>query len=85
MGNRSYRRDREPVSAPGVLRDVAAELRSMAYLFETQGVKANQIAEDDMDEISHGIGRILKRLAGRVRRVARDLDEEGCRIAKAGL
>jgi len=55
--------------------DVAAELRALAYLFETQGTKANQIAELDMDEISHGLGRIFKRLAARVRRASRYLDE----------
>ena len=54
---------------------LAAELRALAYLFETQGTKANQISELDMDEISHGLGRILKRLAAQVRQVSRAIDE----------
>lgn len=71
--------DEPRISAPGVLFGVATELRSLAYLFETQGTKATQIAESDMDEISHGMGRILKRLARKVRRVSRRLDEENRR------
>ena len=61
-------------AAHAKLFDAAAELRALAYLFETQGMKANQIAELDMDSISHGLGRIFKRLARQIRRVSKDLD-----------
>ena len=55
--------------AQAILFDVSAELRALAYLFETQGTKANQFAELDMDQISDGLGRILKRQVRRLRRV----------------
>jgi hypothetical protein len=62
-------------SAQAILFDVAAELRALAYLFETQGAKVNQISEIDMDQISHGLGRILKRQVRRLRRAYAVLDE----------
>lgn len=61
-------------AAQSKLYDVATELRALAYLFETQGTKASQIAEEDMDSISHGIGRILKRLVSKINRARRDLE-----------
>jgi hypothetical protein len=57
------------------LYDAATEIRALAYLLETQGQKANDISETDMDEIGHGMGRMLKRLARSVRRAARSLDD----------
>ncbi len=60
--------------AQTILFDVATELRALAYLFETQGRKANQISELDMDHISHGIGRILKRQIRRIWRAHSYLD-----------
>jgi hypothetical protein len=62
-------------AAQAILFDVAAELRALAYLFETQGTKANQIAEGDMDQISHGLGRILKHQVRRLRRARAVVDE----------
>lgn len=58
------------------LLDIATELRALAYLFETQGIKANQISEMDMDLIGHGIGRILRRLTRQMRRIAQNLDKK---------
>lgn len=55
-------------TAQSILFDVSTELRALAYLFETQGNKANQFAELDMDQISHGLGRILKRQVRRLRK-----------------
>ncbi len=63
-------RPQDPLlTAQAILFDVSAELRALAYLFETQGTQANDIAEWDMDQISHGLGRILKRQVRRLRRV----------------
>lgn len=59
----------------GVLFDVCVELRALAYLFETQGTKANQISEDDMDEISHGLARIIMRQVRRIHRAHKSLDK----------
>lgn len=61
-------------TAQDILFDVSAELRALAYLFETQGTKANQIAESDMDEISHGLARIIMRQVRRLHRAHSALD-----------
>lgn len=63
------------LTAQAILFDVSTELRALAYLFETQGTKANDIAEWDMDQISHGLGRILKRQVRRLRRVRAVVEE----------
>lgn len=55
-------------TAQNILFDVSAELRALAYLFETQGTKANQISESDMDEISHGLARLIMRQVRRIHR-----------------
>jgi hypothetical protein len=63
------------LNAQSILFDVSTELRALAYLFETQGTKANQFAEHDMDQISHGLGLILKRQVRRLRRVRFAVEE----------
>jgi hypothetical protein len=63
------------LNTQSILNDVSTEIRALAYLFETQGTKANQIAEYDMDEISHGFGLILKRQVRRLRRVRAVVEE----------
>lgn len=70
---KTYPRDRL-WTAQSILFDVSSELRALAYLFETQGAKANQIAELDMDQISHGLGRILKRQVRRIRKARVAID-----------
>lgn len=63
------------LAAQDIVFEVAAELRALAYLFETQGTKANQIAEIDMDQISDGIGRILKHQVRRLHRAHTVLEQ----------
>jgi len=70
---KTYPQDRR-LAAQAILFDVSAELRALAYLFETQGTKANQIGESDMDEVSHGLGRLIKRQVRRLHRAHAALD-----------
>lgn len=74
-------RRRHDISTVGSrLFDVATEIRALAYLFETQGIKAADISEEDMDEIGHGLGRMLHRFARQIRRIGRDTDGAVSRI-----
>lgn len=63
-------------SAESLLFETITELRALAYLFETQGPKVNEITEVEMDEISYGLGRLLKQQVTRLDQLREILGQE---------
>lgn len=65
-GKASGREESDNDSTESLLYETITELRALAYLFETQGPKVNEIVEFEMDEISYGLGRLLRQQVERL-------------------
>jgi len=55
------------------LLEASIELRSIAYLIQTQGRLTD--VPLDIEDIHYGLGRLLGRLASKIRRISNELDE----------
>lgn len=61
----------------GRLLEASIELRSIAYLIQTQGRPTD--VPLDIEDIHYGLGRLLGRLATKIRRISNELDESRLR------
>jgi len=61
-----------PATANRLL-EASIELRSVAYLIQTQGRPTD--VPLDIEDIHYGLGRLLSRLASKIRRISNELDE----------